>query len=589
MPSNYREIDFKIADKDIIIAGMARPGYRDTTVEEDIQFLSNQHYTMIIGLQPEDFYQKVAQNCHPPIEYIAQSVKDFYPPTIEQLETISNLINTKVAETDSKFVIHCGEGFGRTGTVLAALKLKELMMAISPEALINEDKTEKIKLGQHASKPGLFDCTPMVKKAIETVRSFQNKDGSVEKEGQVNQLHKYQRYLIQKLKKDSALVEVAHKFRSLKDLNQAEFKTALDTICEAVVDGYQLSALLGVFDEVNRDDVFFRLNKKLSTLIHTAFEFNDVFEHLNEAQREFVLENLDDLKFDVKSFIEYADDLGLILQPLNSLHCKFVLDKLKPDLLEVIKEASDLNVVLTSLDLSQTQLFISVLKAHFKKLLSNGFAFALVVEGLKDVQIRSIFAALGGDLTDIIHDDYELGRVLRHLNQTLFHQVLNASSYLIKNPSNVNAVLYELDIPQRLPFLMTLQDKLPEMVSDLHDLRFLLMSVTDEEALFVLTCLKDILPKLIVKLDDLLEILGPLSQQKSDVFMDVLGDTLDQLIVDEEGMDALSFVLDAKKAENTVEKFQAFKADYHAEQSSEQDELDESDKASGRNAPLDSS
>ena len=202
MPTNYRQIDYRIRGKNIKIAGMAKPGYRDTTAAEDIKFLADNHYTTIISLNPSDTDKTLATKSHPPIEYIQQYVVDFTPPSIEQLEAIYDRISAGVTTAGEKVCIHCGEGFGRTGTVLAALKLKELMMAIPVNQLNNEKTTTAVDLGHYADKPGLFTCTPMVKKAIEEVRSYQGSSHSVEKEGQVNQLQNYQRFLVQKLKED---------------------------------------------------------------------------------------------------------------------------------------------------------------------------------------------------------------------------------------------------------------------------------------------------------------------------------------------------------------------------------------------------
>ena len=202
MPTNYREVDFEISGKAIKIAGMARPGFPCTNASKDIKFLADNHYTTIISLDPNPNDKKLAENSHPPIEYIEQNVEDFTPPSIELLEVIYARINAGVSTAGEKVCIHCGEGFGRTGTVLAALKLRELMMAIPANELVNEEATTTVDLGTNADKPGLFPCTPMVKRAIEAVRSYQGSGESVEKEGQVTRLNEYQSYLVEKLKKD---------------------------------------------------------------------------------------------------------------------------------------------------------------------------------------------------------------------------------------------------------------------------------------------------------------------------------------------------------------------------------------------------
>ncbi|MDX2346307.1 MAG: hypothetical protein QNK11_05510, partial [Legionella sp.] len=217
MPKNYREVDFKIAGKNIKIAGMARPGFESQKPEKVFQFLSKNDYTTIISLQPNEVDKQLAGKCHPPIEYIEQQVKDFTSPSIEHFEAIYDRIKIGDSNPNEKIVIYCGEGFGRTGTVLAALKLKELMQAISMnQALIDEKLTSAIKLGKHAEKAGLFQCAPMLAKAIKAIRKHPESSDSVENEKQVRQLQQYQTYLIQQLnaeryKKDALLIQDAYR------------------------------------------------------------------------------------------------------------------------------------------------------------------------------------------------------------------------------------------------------------------------------------------------------------------------------------------------------------------------------------------
>lgn len=57
------------------------------------------------------------------IEYKQMNVKDFTPPSIEICEAVFQTIK-EASEAGKKVGAHCGEGFGRIGTILAAVKLK---------------------------------------------------------------------------------------------------------------------------------------------------------------------------------------------------------------------------------------------------------------------------------------------------------------------------------------------------------------------------------------------------------------------------------------------------------------------------------
>ncbi|MDX2346212.1 MAG: hypothetical protein QNK11_05010 [Legionella sp.] len=288
MPENYREIDFKIADKNTKIAGMARPDFGDANAAEGIQFLSDNKYTTIISLQPSDEIKALAENCDTPIEYIEQKVKDFMSPSIDQFEAIYHRIKSGVSTPGEKVVIYCGEGFGRTGTVLAALKLKELMIAASlKKPLINEDKTSDIKLGHHAENPGLFDCTPMVKQAIEDVRGYQGSGKSVEIEAQVNQLHQYQLYLVQQLNENRY---------GKKDFLTAVEKEpeAIQALCKkasSLPEIYKKEALETIFTQTNEDD----LNILMIAILKNPEAIEPLYnaiQSLPKAIKEVILENL---------------------------------------------------------------------------------------------------------------------------------------------------------------------------------------------------------------------------------------------------------------------------------------------------------
>ena len=186
-PTNYRAIEFNIGGKSVEIGGMARPSFSGQDPKQACEFLKKEGYTTLISLDYEQKNDKIATDAG--LTYVNQNVLDFTAPSIEQLDQIYDNINNCVAG-GGKPAIHCGEGFGRTGTVLAAIKLKELMLAAPMDELDNQEMSESVHLGHYGGNKSVL-CTPMVKQAIELVRACQGSGNSVENQLQVDQLCKY--------------------------------------------------------------------------------------------------------------------------------------------------------------------------------------------------------------------------------------------------------------------------------------------------------------------------------------------------------------------------------------------------------------
>ncbi len=92
-------------------------------------------------------------------DYLHEPVGDFHAPSAERLQHIVDFIN-KENDRSRPIVVHCGEGMGRTGTVLAAYLISK---------------------GTDADN------------AIQTVRK--KRPGSIESEFQINALHEFEKYL----------------------------------------------------------------------------------------------------------------------------------------------------------------------------------------------------------------------------------------------------------------------------------------------------------------------------------------------------------------------------------------------------------
>ena len=190
LPRNYRTLEITIDKNKIVIGAMARPGnsYDNNLIRSNIGWLKNKGYTDIIALDPTPDIAAIAEEFE--LNYIQKPIEDFTAPSITSLEDIYKMIEKAIQDPIKKFIIHCREGMGRTGTVIAALKLKTLILD-DPFCKF-EEKTESISLVQNLEA----SCTPTVSKVIHFVREPIHSEQAVETKSQIDKLNEYQIYLI---------------------------------------------------------------------------------------------------------------------------------------------------------------------------------------------------------------------------------------------------------------------------------------------------------------------------------------------------------------------------------------------------------
>jgi len=101
------------------------------------------------------------------IKHYDMELEDFYPPTQKQMEKILNTVK-KIAKKCEIVLIHCGEGFGRSGTILTGLYIK----SDAGKNLKNSKSPNKLRLGIHDHYKWAKNIEPGVVEAINTIRNY---------------------------------------------------------------------------------------------------------------------------------------------------------------------------------------------------------------------------------------------------------------------------------------------------------------------------------------------------------------------------------------------------------------------------------
>lgn len=109
MPRNF----FWLTERKL--AGMEQPGTY-SALREDLEFLRRHGIEVVISLTVDPFRRLAAEGYD--FEHFHIPVPDGAAPAIPQIESFVNYINYSLS-TGKKVVVHCGAGYGRTGTMFA--------------------------------------------------------------------------------------------------------------------------------------------------------------------------------------------------------------------------------------------------------------------------------------------------------------------------------------------------------------------------------------------------------------------------------------------------------------------------------------
>lgn len=229
--TNFRINKIRLSGKDIPVAGMAGPHNHSHLATEEISpalgtlklLTENNCRRVLVNLHEEQDFLNEANEVG--IEYYAIPINDFAEDSyasrlvpVAIYDKIYQIVMNAAAE-GKMVIISCGSGDGRTGTALAALKLRELIEKKLEE---NPDVEEPPEVfGQfHIAvedpldlETQLVPCSALVKEAIELIRkdrlfirngnnsNSNNGLNSVEIENDVLSLMQYERYLWARSKK----------------------------------------------------------------------------------------------------------------------------------------------------------------------------------------------------------------------------------------------------------------------------------------------------------------------------------------------------------------------------------------------------
>ena len=210
--ANFRKLPLSFNGSKITVSGHAHPmGYMSTTRKDQMDFVTElkkhgaQH---IIALQERDaqIVSDLWSGSDSKYEFKLVHTEDFQGFSVERFEDIATFVTDK-AKKGENVTIYCEGGWGRTGTVMASLVLRNLIEESSSSKL-NSYLRQKDRLTEVMELPGhRMGVTSLVKQAIMTMRDIDGmgicehntKGNSIENDKQVQSLINLEESLLTKI------------------------------------------------------------------------------------------------------------------------------------------------------------------------------------------------------------------------------------------------------------------------------------------------------------------------------------------------------------------------------------------------------
>lgn len=131
---NFKEVTEHVLDRRQLFRASA-PNYNGISqhlTQAAVDFLTGKHINRIISLNKFRYGDAELSLLEPAgIEYLHLPVEDFTAPSLDQLLRAIAFYNR---EPSANILVHCGAGYGRTGTCITALQLFQLSGASPPES-----------------------------------------------------------------------------------------------------------------------------------------------------------------------------------------------------------------------------------------------------------------------------------------------------------------------------------------------------------------------------------------------------------------------------------------------------------------------
>ena len=130
------------------LAGMALLGVMNS-LASDLKFLEEEGIGAIVSLSvmPLDPEALAASG----MTYLHVPVQDFAAPTIDQVNAFVGFAETMINVEDRAVAVHCGAGYGRTGTMLACFLVKTGLRADAAVSRVRELRPGSVETpGQEA-------------------------------------------------------------------------------------------------------------------------------------------------------------------------------------------------------------------------------------------------------------------------------------------------------------------------------------------------------------------------------------------------------------------------------------------------------